>query len=69
MSLPKKPKKGRAPKKPKASAPASAWLKFDERYKAFEKKEREKLADYTRKVAAIKSAKSKKEQLIKKYSR
>jgi len=69
MALPKKPKKGRAPKKPKASAPASAWIKFDERMKAFEKKEREKLAEYTRKCAAIKSAKSRKESLIKKYAR
>lgn len=68
MKMPKKPKKGKAPKKPKATASASAWLKFDERYKSFEKKEREKLATYNKKVAAIKSAKSRKEQLIKKYA-
>lgn len=68
MKKPKKPRKGKAPKKPKLSAPASAWIKFDERMKAFEKKEREKLAEYNRKVAAIKNAASRKTSLIKKYS-
>lgn len=68
MKQPKKPKKGKAPKKPKQSASASAWVRYDERVKAFEKKEREKLSDYNKKVQAIKSAKAKKAALIKKYS-
>ena len=50
----KLPKK---PRKPKASASLSTWERFDQRVK-----------DWRKKVSDKKSAKSKKETLIKKYS-
>lgn len=49
--LPKKPRK------PRASAPLSSWLKFDAKMHAWHKK-----------VSEIKSGEKKREQLIKKYA-
>ena len=45
------------PKKPKVSASAAAWEKFDDRMKA-----------YNKKCADLISARKKKDSLIKKYS-
>lgn len=50
----KTPKK---PKKPKMSSSPSVWERFDQRMK-----------DWTKKCNDIKSAKKKKESIIKKYS-
>ena len=63
----RKPTKLKMPKKPKSSASISAWEKYDERCKTVEKKNAEKLREYTKQVNAIKAAKKKKELLIKKY--
>lgn len=54
MAKRKLPKK---PKRPKASATVTSWQKFDERYKAWE-----------RKCSNIKNGHKKKESLVKKYS-
>ena len=68
MKLPKKPAACKLPKKPKASAPASSWIRYDERVKAAQKKHAAKVSEYNKKVQVIKSAAAKKQQLIKKYS-
>lgn len=69
MKLPKKPKAAKMPKKPKRSASVTTWENYDKRCKEVEKRNREKLTDWHKKVAHIKSAKSRKEALIKKHSR
>lgn len=68
MKSPKKPKRGKAPKKPKRSASISAWEAYDRRFKEWQKREKEKISTYLRKVAEIKNLKKKKEQLINKYA-
>jgi len=65
--LPKKPKKSKAPKKPKTSAGFTVWMSYDSRYKAYEKREAEKLKTYNEKVRKIKTDAAKKSTLIKKY--
>lgn len=47
-------KSSKGPKKPKQSASAKTWEKFDERYKAWEKKHKEKITLENKKKALIK---------------
>lgn len=68
MKKPKKPKRGKAPKRPKQSASITAWENFDRRYKEWEKRERQKVADYNKKLSQLANGKKKKESLVAKYS-
>ena len=63
-----KPKMLKYPKKPKASASASVWERFDARVKEIDKENAAREARYKKELSHVHSDKKKKETLQKKYA-
>jgi len=68
MKKPKRPKPLKLPKRPKASASVTTWGNYQKRCTAACKANKEREADYKRKVKKIEMDKKKKAQLMKKSS-
>lgn len=66
---PKAPKLLKYPKKPKISASASVWIKYDERCKAIDKKNSDRQKKHKSAINGIGNDQKKKLSIIKKYSK
>lgn len=64
MATPRKPKALKKPKSPKASASTEVWERYVERCKDIDKKNRERMAGYEKKLADLKRQIARKKKLI-----
>ena len=62
----KRPKMLKYPKAPKRSASVETWERYYKRLKEIDKLNKQRLAEYQRKLKEIENAKKKKEELIRK---
>ncbi len=62
----KAPKLKKYPKKPKATASAEAWERWNAKARQFEKDNAQKLSDHNKKIREKEGAKKKKDGIIKK---
>lgn len=66
MKKPRKPKMSKYPKRPKQSASLQTWKNYERRCNEVDKRNREKVSAYNKKLGEIKQAKALRERLSKK---